>query len=270
MENYEEVKKEIKTANRKALPRYLLLMLLGVVLGIGLSVFARGYDYDVLYFRIKRAGDVFKMDVAPWLSLAVAVVVPLVSAIVYKRAKKLLVTWDGKDVAPVVAAEKKISFLLWLSGSALILSCFLVCASYSGGLAVLRYSNNPVPLFASAVSFLSIYIERIVIRKKCVDALNIAKPGEKISVLDVHFAKKLLSSSGDAEKLMIGKCAYTALRASNTACLFLAVLCIFSTLYFDVGFLPSLLVCAIWLVNHTAYQIAALKCAKPGGKDSQE
>jgi len=269
MENYEEIKKEIKTANRKALPKYLLLMLLGAVLAVGLSVFDRGCDYDVLYFRIKRVGDVFKMDVAPWLSLAVAVIVPLVSVIVYKRAKKLLVTWDGKDIAPVIAAEKKISFLLWLSGSVLILSCFLVCASYSGGLAVLRYANNPLPLFAGAVSFLSIYIERIVIRKKCVDALNIAKPGEKISALDVHYAKKLLSSSGDAEKLVIGKCAYKALRASNTACLFLAVLCVFSTLYFDVGFLPSLLVCVIWLVNHTAYQIEALKSANPEDKNAQ-
>lgn len=269
MENYDEIKKEIKTADRKALPKYLLLILLGALLGFGISVLGKGHDYDALYFRIKRAGDIFKMNVAPWLFLAVAVVVPIVSAFVYKRAKNLLVTWDGKDAAPVLAAEKKISFLLWLSGAVLILSCFLVCASYSGGLAVLRCANDPVPLFICAVSFFSIYIERTVIRKKCIDALNIAKPGEKFSALDTRFAKKLLSSSGDAEKLVIGKCAYTALRASNTACLLLAVVCVFSTLYFDVGFLPSLLVCVIWLVNHTAYQIAAVKCSNPEDKDAK-
>ena len=44
----------------------------------------------------------------------------------------------------------------------------------------------------------------------------------------------------------------------------LAIVLAVSALVFDIGFLPSLVVCLIWLVNQSAYCHEALRCSKAG------
>ena len=39
-------------------------------------------------------------------------------------------------------------------------------------------------------------------------------------------------------------------------------------LLFDIGFLPSLVVCLVWMVNLSAYCKEAMRCSKAGNKIS--
>lgn len=107
------------------------------------------------------------MYLAPWVMLAIALIVPVVSVPLYKNTKKLLSTWDGED---------------------------------------------------------------------------------------------------EAEKIMIGKCAFKAYSATNIVCTVLAIVLALCSLIFGIGFLPSLIVCLIWLVNQSVYCKEALKYSKAGNK----
>ena len=71
-----------------------------------------------------------------------------------------------------------------------------------------------------------------------------------------------------AEKIMIGKCAFKAYAATNTVCSILSIVLAICALVFGIGFLPSLVVCLIWIVNQSVYCKEALKYSKAGNKIS--
>ena len=54
------------------------------------------------------------------------------------------------------------------------------------------------------------------------------------------FKKKWIDDCDEAEKIMIGKCAFKAYSATNVVCTVLAIVLAVCALVFDIGFLPSL------------------------------
>lgn len=88
---------EIKNANRKALPTFLLVAAIcAIISGIAGYCSAR-YGLDGMTGTLKAAGDFFGTRVAPWLMLAAAVVLPMVCVPIYRRAAGQLRSWDGED-----------------------------------------------------------------------------------------------------------------------------------------------------------------------------
>lgn len=257
--------REIRKANLKALPKFILIMVVSMALGGVVGYLAARYGLDSLSGSLKAAGDVFGIQVAPWLMLAVAVIVPVVSIPLYRRAKKLLGAWDGEDESVSDAIDGLLSIVIWITGAALIVSYFLIAASYSGGFAMFD-KENTVPFFVSMAAFIGIMIEAVLIQQRCVDAAKKTNPEKTASVYDVNFHKKWMDSCDEAEKVVIGKCAFKAYCATNTVCTTLAIVLAISALIFGIGFLPSLVVCAVWIVNLTVYCMEALKYGKAGNK----
>ena len=79
---------------------------------------------------------------------------------------------------------------------------------------------------------------------------------------------KFLLVCDEAEKILIGKCAFKAYSATNAVCTVLAVVLAICALLFDIGFLPSLVVCLIWIVNISAYCREAMRYSKAGNRIS--
>ncbi len=84
----------------------------------------------------------------------------------------------------------------------------------------------------------------------------------------MQFQKKWMDSCDEAEKIMIGKCAYKAYSATNAVCTALSVVLAICSLVLGIGFLPSFAVCLIWLVNLSVYCKEAMRYSKAGTKIS--
>lgn len=257
-----ENKQQIQQANRKALPIYILIMVISALVGAGIGFLSGYYRLDALSGGIKAAADFFCMCIAPWLLFAEAIALPIVCVPLYKNAKKLLVGWNGEDEEISDAAEHKISMVIWISDAAIIVSYFLIAASYSVGLTYLEDWKNAVPFFAVIAAFFAVMLEAVIIQQKCIDTAKKTNPEKAVSYYDLRFHKKWVDHCDEAEKLLMGKCAFQAYRATNTACTILAVLLAICALVFGIGFLPSLAVCAIQIVNHSAYYRQAMKYTK--------
>lgn len=258
----------IRKTNRKALPVFLLVlagsMAIGGVAGYG----AAKYGLDTMAGTMKTAGVLFGTHIAPWLMLAVAVLVPVVCLPIYKQAKKLAAAWDGEEEEASDAIDRKLSIIIWVSSAALVFSYFLIAASYSGGVAVFDSKQQVIVLFIGIAAFFGIMAEAILIQQKCVDTVRQTNPEKKASVYDMQFQKKWMDSCDEAEKIMIGKCAYKAYSATNVACTALSVVLAICALVLDIGFLPSFVVCLIWLVNLSVYCKEAMRYSKAGTKIS--
>lgn len=255
---------ETKRANRRALPKFILIMAISMLAGFAAGFFSVRCGLDALADGIRTASAFFGARVAPWLMLALAVVLPALSVPIYGKARRRLDAWDGEDEQIPDAVDVGLSVVIWISGAALILSLFLLAAAYSGGLAAFDDETRTAPFFLSVFSLLITLLEVVVIQQKCVDAVKRTNPEKTVSVYDLRFQRKWMESSDEAERLMIGRCAYKAYSATHMVCLILAVLLAMCALLFDIGFLPSLAVCVVWIVNHSVYSREAVKYAKAG------
>lgn len=265
-------KNEIKRANQKALPKFILTIVIALVVG-GAVGYAAGYfsgrfRLDMLTDSIKTAGLFFGTNIAPWLMVAMAVILPIVCAMIYSSCKKLLSTWDGEDTDISEAVDRKLSAVLWISSVALVFSFFLIAAAYSGGFAAFDSKASTIVSFISIAAFFGIMIESVIIQQKCVDTTKQMNPEKKASVYDMKFQKKWLDNCDEAEKLMIGKCAYKAFTATNRVCTILAAALAVCAIIFGIGFLPSLMVCLVWIVNLSVYCKEAIRYSKAGNKIS--
>ena len=263
---------EIRQANRKALPKFLLFAVVCTIVG-GVVGYYSGHSaakggLDQLVGMMKEAGAFFGTHIAPWLMLALAVIVPVVCIPIYRSAKKLVAAWDGEDEDISDTVDRKLSAVIWTTSVALIVSYFLIAASYSGGFATFDSKNSTIIFFIGVVAFFGIMAEATIIQQKCVDTTKQTNPEKKASVYDMRFQKKWLEDCDEAEKLMIGKCAFKAYSATNAVCTVLAIVLAVCALVFDIGFLPSLTVCLVWIVNLSAYCKEAMRYSKAGSKIS--
>ena len=261
-------KNEIKQANRKAVPKFLLIMLFSLILGGAIGFFSAKYSLNALSDSLKSAGAFFGVYIAPYFMLVMAIIIPIVCVSLLIKAKKILADWDGENEDVYNTADKKLSVIMWITSAALILSFFLITASYSVGFSAFESKRHTLPVLVGIASFFAILIEAVLIQQKCVDAVKIMNPEKTASVYDTKFQKKWMDSCDEAEKIMVGKCAYKAFSATNSVCIILSVLLAIFALVFETGFLPSLAVCLIWLVNQSAYLKEAMKYSKAGNKIS--
>ena len=260
--------KEMKQINRKALPKFILMLVLSLVVGGCIGYFSAAYGVYELAGSMKRVGVFFGAHIAPWLMLALAVAVPAVCIPIQRSTRKLLAKWDGEDETIPDAADSKISLALWISDGALILSYFLIAASYSGGVATFDSRERTIVFFIGVIAFLAIMAETILIQQRCLDATRQINPEKQVSVYDMKFQKKWMDSCDEAEKVMIGKCAFKAYSTTNKVCTVLAIVLALGALLFEIGFLPSLAVCIIWIANLSVYCREAMQYNKAGSKIS--
>ena len=167
---------EIKKANRKALPKFIVLCIAAALVGGVMGYFAAANGIDGLSGSIKAAGLKFGMFVAPWIMVAIAVIMPVVLVPYYKKAKKQLLMWDGEDEDVSDIIEEKLSIVQWVSSGALIISYFLLAASYSCGTSLFEKVNSTVGFGAAIIAFLCIMAESVIIQQKCVDSIKIMNP----------------------------------------------------------------------------------------------
>lgn len=259
---------EIKKANRKALPKFMLIMVISLLIG-GLGGFCSAkYGLNSLSDGMKSAGAFFSAYIAPWLMLAAAVILPVVCIPIYRSTKKLISSWDGENKEISDTIDQKLSIVIWVTSAALILSYFLIAASYAEGFATFEKENSIIPFFVGIAGFFAIMIEAVILQQKCVDSAKKTNPEKTASVYDTKFHKKWMDSCDEAEKIMIGKCAFKAYAATNAVCTVLSIVLAICALILGIGFLPSLTVCLIWIVNQSVYCKEALKYSKAGNKIS--
>lgn len=259
---------EIKKANRKALPKYILILVISLIIGGAIGFLAAKYEVENLAAGIQSAGAFFAGHIAPWAMLALAILVPFVCAGLYKKAKGLLADWDGENEKISDAIDEKLSVIVWITSGALIVSYFLIAAAYSGGFTAFENKESILPFVVCLIAFLGILAETVIIQQKCVDASKKTNPEKTASVYDTKFHKKWMDSCDEAEKIMVGKCAFKAYNATNSVCSALAMILAICALIFGIGFLPSLAVCIVWIVNLSVYCKEALKYSKAGNKIS--
>ena len=245
----------VKKDNRKALPKYLLILLVAAVFG-GVLGFAAGWvGHDNISEVIAAAVTNSLTVAAPWALLATSVVSLAMILWLYWGARGLFTTWDGEDDDVMDRADEKLNWALLITAAQLVLDMFFFGVAENGG--------SPLGGIVGFVSFVVSVFLLIFAQQKLVDLARKMNPEKKGSVYDTKFRKKWLESCDEAEQKQIGQAAYKAYNVVSTACPILwAALLMLSFAFNFSPLMPTFIVCFIWLLLQVSYCLETIRLGK--------
>lgn len=244
----------VKKDNRKALPKYLLILFVAAIFG-GVLGFAAGWvGHDNISEVIASAVTRGLTAAAPWALLATSAASLTVILWLYRGAKGLFTGWDGEDEDIMDQAEEELNWALLLTTAQLVLDMFFFAAAQS--------SHNMAALW-SVLFFIVSAFALVFAQQKIVDLTRNMNPEKKGSVYDVNFKKKWFESCDEAEQKQIGQAAYKAFNVVNTACPILwGVLLALSHAFNFELLMPTFVVCLIWLLLNVSYCLECIRLGK--------
>ena len=244
----------VKRDNRKALPKYLLILFVAAIFG-GVMGFAAGWvGHDNLSEVIATAVADGLTAAAPWVLLGTSVVSLALILWLYRAAKALFTGWDGEDEAVMDRADEKLNWALLLTAAQMVLDMFFF--------AVAQSAHNMTALWSVLFFLVSIFL-LVFAQQKIVDLTRRMNPEKQGSVYDTKFKKKWFESCDEAEQKQIGQAAYKAFNVVSTACpiLWMALLVLSYAFNFEL-LMPTFIVCFIWLLMQVSYCLECIRLGK--------
>ena len=243
----------VKKDNRKALPKYLLILFVAAIFG-GVLGFATGWvGHDNISEVIATAVSDGLTAAAPWTLLVTSVVSLALILWLYRGAKALYTGWDGEDDDVMDRADEKLNWALLLTAAQLVLDMFFFAVAQSG--------HNMTALWSVLFFIVSIFL-LVFAQQKIVDLTRQMNPEKKGSVYDMNFRKKWIESCDEAEQKQIGQAAYKAFNVVSIACPILWAALLMLSYAFNFSLLmPTFIVCLIWLLQQVSY---CLECIRLG------
>ena len=256
-----------KQEDKKALPKFIAIVVCSLIVGGVLGVLMVKLSLEDFQEVLDGAGLYFTNYAAPWLIIALPVIEFAVCLPIYFSAKKQLAAWDGEDETVSGRAEAKLSVCMSITGLCTVLAFFLLSAMFAGFVGNAGTERMmPAPVFFGGLAGfpLSLFAP-MVLQQKLVDLTKQLNPEKRGSVYDTKFQKKWYESCDEAERALIGQCAFKAYQAMCRTCMALWTVFALGGMFFNWGFLPALAVCVVWGVGQTAYAYWTLRLSRPDG-----
>ena len=184
----------VKQDNRRALPKYLLTILLYGLLGGVLGFFTGVAGSVDVAERVRQTLNRVLEAAAPWGIVVSAVVLLGTGWYLYAAAKRRCDVWDGEDEDTIDDVEHQLGWALLLTGLMIVLDFFFFAASIIYG----RFLPDLLLFLVSVVVL-------IVLQQKIVDLERRLNPEKRGSVYDMKFQKTWMDSCDEAERAQIGQ-----------------------------------------------------------------
>ena len=253
------MKSKEKSDNRRALPKYILVLFIAAFFG-ALAGFAAGIvGAGNLSESIKTAVNTALTAVAPWGIPVTSVVFLGLGWWFYTKARRLYSAWDGEAEEPVDTAEETLSWALLMSAIALLWDFFFL------SVLVICGAGSPLERLGGVALFLVSVAVIVVLQQKVVALTRRINPEKQGSVYDLKFQKKWMDSCDESEKRQIGQACYKACRAATNTCLWLWVVLLVVHYAFDTGLLPIVAVLVVFGVLQVVYTLECIRLSRKGG-----
>lgn len=257
--------RNIRSEDRKALKKFWIYIIAGVllggILGVGMA-FVKFGDIDAVNKTLNHV----VVTLFPASMIIVTFLVAIIVAIIYCKSRKAFRNWDGETEEIIEKVETRLSGAIWLTTMNTIWNYFafgaVFCMNYWN-----RIENGETDSAMLLVgTFLIGLVLCIVEQQKIVNLEKEINPEKKGSIYDAKFHKVWEDSCDEAELLMIYKSGYKSYKVTQMLCLVLWTLCVLGGFIWDIGIVPVLIVAIVWATNVTSYTLEANRLSKKGGR----
>lgn len=242
----------IKKDNRKALPKFLLVLLVAALFGAALGFLIGFAGSRNLGETTAEALNRFLAAITPWGIPVSSLILLTASCLKYRAAKRLHASWDGNDELIADTAEQQLNWSLLLTTLQLLLNFFFFSA------AVVYWVPGRLTIIAEIAFFLVSSAVLVIIQQKVVDLTRKLNPEKQGSVYDLRFKKKWVNSCDEAEQKQIGQAAFKAYNVLNITCPILWGVLILLSFILEISLLPSFLVLLVWGIQSITYIVECI------------
>lgn len=260
---------ENKQQNKKALGKFLLIMLCSVLFGgvVGFFGCVAVDSYDVITVSEKLGS---RITIALGCGMPIVMTVLLMITLVY-ALWAIKTTRKEWETAQNLEDEE---FDSWYETSdarletALEFVSFSTIINYFGFSAVfytvLYYEENIMyGLFLLGLAVLIItIISSIMLQSRIVDMVKVINPEKNGSVYDMKFQDKWIESCDEYEQLMIYKATFKVFKVLNFVCTMLWMVFTILALVIKLSLWPVTIISFIWLLMTATYTLECRKLAK--------
>lgn len=252
------MKDKVARDNRKALPKFLVMILaaalVGGVVGFFSAMAADGFSAGALQARV----EAFLTALVPWGLLVCALVLLIPAAVLLGKARTQYAAWDGEDEDVAAVVEERLNVVLLLTVLALIVGLFFLSAG-------VLYAAESWRMLANAALFIAVMAAVTVIQQKVVDLTRRMNPEKEGSVYDAKFRKKWFESCDEAERAQIGQASYQAYQTTSGVCLIVWMVLLMGSLFYPMGILPTVAVLVIYGVLQGRYLTECIRMHRRKG-----
>ena len=242
---------KIQKDNKKALPKYLLIVAVGLLLGGVAGYFSVGLADGSGPERLGAWLHRTLLPVLPYL--LPGIILAVIADYIFARGKvrKVHAGWDGEDEEISDWLDRTLNDLVSVLNCSMPLS-FLAFA------AVFCWAEPGNPVYFINAGMLLLYLGVIsYLQMKVINFIRTINPEKQGSVFDPKFAKKWQESCDEAEKKQIGEASFAVFRVMNIACTIAWVVLIFLHIMFSTGLLPIAVVMILYLISMLTFGIKA-------------
>jgi hypothetical protein len=231
--------------------------LIGVLMGTGIAALKGTLGgLEQLWSRIRQLA----VYVMPVVFAGYNAVLFAVSLHIYHKNKRLADLWDGEDEEVIDRIEHQLNFPMLFASISMILNyMFFVILVELAAFTELSKAASRVVMALNIGIFVLGFAWYIVVAKLVVELEKRLNPEKRGNVLDLKFTKRWEESCDEAEKQVIGQCAYKAFGTTNTTCMILWLIAFLSEFTFHTGVFPVVCICVIWLVQNVSFIGTAMK-----------
>lgn len=247
-----------KSENRKALPLFLLIVIVALLLGFALGFLAVRSDGSDWKQSLRAALGWFFANITPYILLAQFAAILIVGLRAVSHGKKLIAGLKDDDES-FRAADGALG-----KGLNCINALFIPSYFFAGALLCYIPDIPELIFWLGLGSFCGILVCGIIFSQKIVDLTKKIYPEKQGSVYDVKFNKIWLGSCDEAERAVIAQAALSGYHAATNTCLILWLVFVMTHMFFDTGLLPIFAVSVIWFVSFLSYTRRAAKLEKTG------
>lgn len=253
----------IQRENRKRLPGFLLLTVLGGVFGLTAGSATNWLAAIIAPEQLARSLTLGLGVAAPYLAL-LCIAFLIVAWWHLSKARGMFACWDGDDEALPEQMEQRLDWsMLWITMAQFLVFLLLgLCLSLMPLEAL-----SPMIALGLLVFCVVAVLFCVGLQRRVVDLVRRMNPEKQGSVYDVKFRKKWYDSCDEAERRRIGEAAYTAHLATSYSSMILWVLLALVNLFFPIGPLPVLVALVPWGVGQFAYIFHCIRAYRSIPKD---
>lgn len=249
-----------KSENRRALPKFLVGILIAAIFGGVLGFCAGMVNGGNLAENARTALNTALTAAGPWGIPVTSVIFLGIGWGLYRQARGLYKSWDGEDEDSIDTAEQKLSWALMMSALAMLADFFFL------SVLVIYDVGGLLPTLVHLGLFLVSVAAIVVLQQKIVDLEKRINPEKQGSVYDFKFQKKWLDSCDESEQRQIGQASYKAYLAVTHVCLWTWVALLVIHYAFDTGLLPMVPVLIIFGVMQITYTLESIRLSRKGGE----
>lgn len=239
-----ENQKEDKKFGKKFAVVLTCSALIGMVCGIAMAMMK---ESDMTLTFVEAVRKLMGMT-APYVSLIFVIVMVPVLAVIRKKVKDNMASWDGENEQEYEKMDAMLGSVLYVFNISIIIIYFFFAIGFERLWERSRFEE---------ICYLGGFIAAVVLhmegQKMIVNMIKELNPEKRGSIYDLKFAYKWEESCDEAERSLIYKSAYKTYTKMNTFFVGMWLFCVLGNEVFAFGLVPVTMVSLLWLVQVCLY-----------------